>query len=263
MLGSGDHQYFRVGQQLAHRNGDALCSGAKIETEHVEVAQRGRYPRPWLARWWESKVEGLEHSRVQARRQLLLTPHRPPTLHRDAEPDRGGWENRGMSQSRRLSSRRTEAVVAIPTGDTLQTFDSYPGAQELVQTLVAHGVRAQSLSIVGSDVAVVERVLATVGYGRTALSSALSGSWLGVLAGLVFVVISPTDLVTPIVSGLLIGAGVGMVVGMALFSSSRGLKRRYRSSQQIIAQKYRVMVEPTDSDSAKKALKDHAAHDGD
>ena len=50
MLGSGDHQYFRVGQQLAHRNGDALCSGAKIETEHVEVAQRGRYPRPWLAR---------------------------------------------------------------------------------------------------------------------------------------------------------------------------------------------------------------------
>jgi hypothetical protein len=168
-----------------------------------------------------------------------------------------------MSQSRRLSSRRTEAVVAIPTGDTLQTFDSYPGAQELVQTLVAHGVRAQSLSIVGSDVAVVERVLATVGYGRTALSSALSGSWLGVLAGLVFVVIRPTDLVTPIVGGLLIGAGVGMVVGMALFSSSRGLKRRYRSSQQIIAQKYRVMVELTDSDSAKKALKDHAAHDGD
>jgi len=48
-------------------------------------------------------------------------------------------------------------VVTIPTGDTLQTFDSYPGAQDLIQTLVAHGVRAHSLSIVGSDVAVVER----------------------------------------------------------------------------------------------------------
>jgi len=92
-------------------------------------------------------------------------------------------------------------VVTIPTGDTLQTFDSYPGAQDLIQTLVAHGVRAQSLSIVGSDVAVVERVLATVGYGRTALSSAMSGSWLGVLAGLVFVVISPTDVVTGLLRG--------------------------------------------------------------
>ncbi|MFT6973155.1 MAG: hypothetical protein ACJAV4_000371 [Pontimonas sp.] len=168
-----------------------------------------------------------------------------------------------MSQSKKWASRRADVVATIPTGDTLQTFDSYSGAQELVQTLVTHGVKAQSLSIVGSDVAVVERVLATVGYGRTALSFAMSGSWLGILAGLVFVVISPTDVLTPLVSGLLIGAGVGMVVGMALYSSSRGLQRRYRSSQHIIAQKYRVVVDLRDSDSAKKALRDHAAHSGD
>ena len=159
-----------------------------------------------------------------------------------------------MSQTNRFGGRRTDAAFRIPGGETLATFPGYPEAQALVNSLVTHGVPAQALSIVGADVTLVERVTGKIGYGRAALSSAMSGSWLGVLAGLVFVIISPTDIVTPIVGGLFIGAGVGMVVGMLIFTFSRGPKRLFRSMQQVIAQSYRVVVETQQHSQAVTAM---------
>ena len=158
-----------------------------------------------------------------------------------------------MSQTNRFGGRRADAGFRIPDGETLATFPGYTEAQALVNSLVTHGVPAQALSIVGADVTLVERVTGKIGYGRAALSSAMSGSWLGVLAGLVFVIISPTDIITPIVGGLFIGAGVGMVVGILIFTFSKGPKRLFRSMQQVIAQSYRVVVEPQQHSQAVAA----------
>ena len=80
---------------------------------------------------------------------------------------------------------------------------------------------------------------------------------LGVLAGLVFVIISPTDVITPIVGGLFIGAGVGMVAGMLIFTFSAGPKRLYRSLQQVIAQSYRVVVDTQQHSQAVTAMESH------
>ena len=167
-----------------------------------------------------------------------------------------------MSQTNRFGGRRRDAGFRIPEGQTLATFPGYPEAQELVNALVTKGVPAQALSIVGADVTLVERVTGKIGYGRAALSSAMSGSWLGVLAGLVVVIISPTDVMTPIVGGLFIGAGVGMVVGMALFTFSPGPKRLYRSMQQVIAQSYRVVVEPQQHSQALGAMESSDSDSG-
>jgi LytS/YehU family sensor histidine kinase len=120
--------------------------------------------------------------------------------------------------------------------------------------LVTKGVPAQALSIVGADVTLVERVTGRIGYGRAALSSAMSGSWLGVLAGLVYVIISPTDIITPIVGGLFIGAGVGMVAGMLILTFSKAPQRLYRSMQQVIAQSYRVVVDAAQHSEALQAM---------
>lgn len=144
-------------------------------------------------------------------------------------------------------------MFSLPKGEDVATFDTYLEAQSLVNALVTGGVPAQSLAIVGSNVSVVERVTGRVGYGRAALSSAMSGSWLGALAGLAFIIINPTDFVTPLLGGILIGAGIGMVVGMAAFSLSKGPKRLFRSMQQVIAQSYRVVVD-NDSVGAAKAV---------
>ena len=145
--------------------------------------------------------------------------------------------------------------MSIPRGETLATFDAYASAQKLVNSLVSDGVPFRSLSIVGTDVNLVERVTGKIGYGRAALSSAMSGSWLGVLAGLVFVIVSPADVITPIVAGGIIGAGIGMVVGMVLFTLAGSNRRSYRSMQQIIAKSYRVVVEPDAHQQALAAMK--------
>ena len=145
--------------------------------------------------------------------------------------------------------------MSIPRGETLATFDAYASAQKLVNSLVSDGVPFRSLSIVGTDVNLVERVTGKIGYGRAALSSAMSGSWLGVLAGLVFVIVSPADVITPIVAGGIIGAGIGMVVGMVLFTLAGSNRRSYRSMQQIVAKSYRVVVEPEAHQQALAAMK--------
>ena len=145
--------------------------------------------------------------------------------------------------------------MSLPRGETLATFDAYASAQKLINSLVSDGVPFRSLSIVGTDVNLVERVTGKIGYGRAALSSAMSGSWLGVLAGLIFVIVSPTDVITPIVAGGIIGAGIGMVVGMVLFTLAGSNRRSYRSMQHIIAQSYRVVVEPEAHQQALAAMK--------
>lgn len=159
-----------------------------------------------------------------------------------------------MSQNQPSGGRRNDALFSLPTGEDLATFDSYLEAQQLVNTLVTGGVPARSLAIVGSNVSVVERVTGRVGYGRAALSSAVSGSWLGALAGLAFIVINPSDFITPLLGGILIGAGLGMVVGMATFSFSRGPKRLFRSMQQVIAQSYRVVVDSASHGMAQSVM---------
>jgi len=147
-----------------------------------------------------------------------------------------------------------DAMFAIPHGEELAVFEDYPSAQGLVDTLVNGGVEASAVSIVGRDVTLVERVTAKVGYGRVALQSAVNGSWLGVIAGLVVVVVNPVDLVTPLLAGLLIGAGAGMVVGMVVFTLNKGLGRSYRSVHQVIAQNYRVVVNSSAHPQALKAM---------
>lgn len=159
-----------------------------------------------------------------------------------------------MSTTPKKNARLADGIFSIPRGDAVATFENYLDAQELVNTLVKEGLPARALSIVGSPVTLVERVTAKIGHGRAALSSAMSGAWLGLVAGLVFVVVSPTDFITPLVGGLLIGAGVGMVAGMILFTVQKGPKRLYRSMQQVIAESYRVVVESTELQHAQSLM---------
>ena len=180
--------------------------------------------------------------------------HETPSGCLGTKPKPAGCENGGVSQTSRFGGRRSDAAFRIPDGETLATFPGYLEAQELVNSLVTQGVPAQALSIVGADVTLVERVTGKIGYGRAAVSSAMSGSWLGILAGLVFVIISPSDFITPIVGGLFIGAGVGMVTGMVIFTFSKGPKRLYRSMQQVIAQSYRVVVDTQHHAQATQVL---------
>lgn len=145
-------------------------------------------------------------------------------------------------------------MLSMPEGDVLAEFDTYPPAQDLVNTLVTSGVPPTALAIIGGNPTLVERITSRVGYGKVALQSAINGSWLGLLAGLVVVVFVPGDFVTPITAGLLMGAGTGMVIGMVLYSLNTSATRSYRSLHQVIAQSYRVVVSSNVHSQALKAM---------
>jgi hypothetical protein len=145
-------------------------------------------------------------------------------------------------------------MFAIPHGEVLAEFETYPPAQELVNRLVTGGVPPTAVSIIGGDPTLVERITSRVGYGKVALQSAMSGSWLGLLAGLIFAVFVPEDFVTPLLAGLLIGAGTGMVIGMVVYSVNKSATRSYRSLHQVIAQSYRVVVSSNVHSQAIEAM---------
>lgn len=145
-------------------------------------------------------------------------------------------------------------MLSMPEGDVLAEFDTYPPAQDLVSTLVTSGVPPTALAIIGGNPTLVERITSRVGHGKVALQSAINGSWLGLLAGLVVVVFVPGDFVTPIAAGLLMGAGTGMVIGMVVYSLNTRATRSYRSLHQVIAQSYRVVVSSNVRSQALKAM---------
>ena len=163
-----------------------------------------------------------------------------------------GCENRLVTASSASSSRADRELTGVPQGVDVGVFDHYEDARSLVNRLVGEGVPARHVSIVGAGVTVVERILARYSYGRAALTSGGTGLWLGVFAGLLVSVLTPEDSFAPMVAGGLIGAGAGMIVGIALYTSRGATRPRYRSTQQVIAATYRVVVDQEVGGKAKR-----------
>ncbi len=157
-----------------------------------------------------------------------------------------------MAQRSKLT--RADQLATMPAGEELVRCETYPEAKKAVNTLLEGGLPPQSLSIIGDGLHSVERVTARYGYGRAALSSALTGSWIGLFVGLIVVTLGVDMSVGPLLSGLVIGAGLGMIVGMGLYSSQRGSRPTFRSMNQVIAESYRVVVDAEHQGAAKRVL---------
>ncbi|MDH6236167.1 general stress protein [Cryobacterium sp. CG_9.6] len=131
---------------------------------------------------------------------------------------------------------------ALPTGEVLATYATYPEAQAAVDTLAKLDFPVKELAIVGNDLKSVERVTGKLTYGRVALGGAASGAWLGIFFGLLFFIFSPTGSSLPFVAAaLLIGAGFGMLFGLVSYAVNRR-RRDFTSTMQVIAGNYQVIV---------------------
>jgi len=144
----------------------------------------------------------------------------------------------------------------MPDGEEVASFSQYLDAKKAIDRLLEGGIPPASLAIVGHDVRSVERITGRYGYGRAALSSALTGSWVGLFFGLIVVSLGLELSLTPVLAGIVIGAGVGMIIGMLLFSSQRSQRPTFRSMSQVIAADYRVVVAPEHQGKAKRVLQD-------
>lgn len=161
---------------------------------------------------------------------------------------------------RNNSLRKKQTGPMVPTGHSMGEFRNYIDATELVNKLVQGDFPAAKISIIGHDPVLVERVRSRLGYGRVALSGALTGFWLGlifaILLGVGFTQ-SPDGEISyqpqQFAAVLIVAAGIGMLVNILRFGLAKQ-KRGYLSTQMPIATRYEVIVPTEDAAAALKAV---------
>ena len=139
-------------------------------------------------------------------------------------------------------------------------FRNYLDATDLVNKLVMGDFPATKISIVGHDPVLVERVRSRLGYGRVALSGALTGFWLGlifaVLLGVGFTQTPDGEISyqpQQFAAALIVAAGIGMLVNILRFGLAKQ-KRGYLSTQMPVATRYEVIVPAEDAANALRAI---------
>jgi hypothetical protein len=139
-----------------------------------------------------------------------------------------------------LFGRRPRPLPAVPRGEVLASYETYPDAQRAVDRLAKAEFPVDRVSIVGNDLKTVERVTGRLTYGRAALAGALSGLWFGLFLGLLFLLFSPAA-VSILLAALLIGAAFGMLFGLITYAVQRRT-HDFTSMTQVLASSYDVLV---------------------
>lgn len=126
-----------------------------------------------------------------------------------------------------------------PKGDPIAVYDTYLDAQRAVDYLSDNHFPVQFVTIVGSDLRMVERVTGRLTYGRVALASGLNGAWFGLFVGLLLQVFGKAPAGT-VLAAMLIGAAFAVFAGVISYAATRG-RRDFTSTSQIVAREYEVL----------------------
>jgi hypothetical protein len=163
-------------------------------------------------------------------------------------------EDGGMSNTSPFGNRGAPRVPTLPRGVEVAAYDSYLEAQKAVDRLSDKEFPVQYVTIVGTDLRMVERVTGRLTYSRVALAGAASGAWFGLFVGLLLSLFAAgTTLFATVLPALLIGAGFGMLFGVISYSLTGG-RRDFTSTSQIVASRYAVLCADEQAADARQLL---------
>ena len=114
----------------------------------------------------------------------------------------------------------------------------------------------QLVTIVGTDLKMVERVTGRLSYPRVALGGFLSGAWFGLFVGLLLSLFSDAGRAEP--AGRRRSSSVarfGLLFAILTYSFSRG-KRDFTSTSQIVASSYAVLCRQEQAHKARELLRE-------
>src|SRR3954452_8759131 len=117
------------------------------------------------------------------------------------------------------------ASVSMPLGGVqVGSYDSYEQAQAAVDYLSDERFPVQNVTIVGSDLRMVERVTGRLSWGRAIAAGAASGAWFGLFVGLLLGIFAAdgSEWIGSVITGLLIGLVFGAVFGAVGYRGSPG-----------------------------------------
>ncbi|GAA4722328.1 hypothetical protein APR04_001368 [Promicromonospora umidemergens] len=142
-----------------------------------------------------------------------------------------------------MSMSRPGAVPKVPTlpaGDEVAAYSTYLEAQKAVDYLSDNKFPVENVTIVGTDLRMVERVTGRLTYGRVALAGALSGAWFGFFVGLLITLFAGEAGFQVMFAGIALGAGFGLLFSVLSYAFTRG-RRDFTSSSQIVAATYAIL----------------------
>ena len=136
---------------------------------------------------------------------------------------------------------RVPQAPTLPKGELVASYGTYLEAQRAVDHLADKQFPVQNVTIVGTDLRMVERVTGRLSYPRVALAGLASGMWFGLFVGLLLTWFSSGSGSTPpLLAAILIGAAFGVLFSVITYAFTGG-KRDFTSSSQIVAAQYAVL----------------------
>lgn len=123
-------------------------------------------------------------------------------------------------------------MPVMPTGTEVASYQTYAEAQGAVDYLSDQEFDVKSITIVGTDLHLVERVTGRMTMGRAALSGASSGALWGAFMGLMLSFAAPNGSAFVWVGiGILGGALAGIIMSGLLYAMTSG-RRDFTSQSQ-------------------------------
>src|SRR3954467_5501871 len=148
------------------------------------------------------------------------------------------------------------ASVSMPLGGVqVGSYDSYEQAQAAVDYLSDEKFAAENVTIIGSDLRMVEKVTGRLTQGRAVAAGAAGGAWWGLFVGLLLGIFSTngTAWIGAGLSGLVIGLLFGALFGWIGYPPRRG-PRAFTSTSKITAARYDIMCAPAHAEEARAQL---------
>ncbi len=139
-----------------------------------------------------------------------------------------------------------------PRGEEIATYDSYLEAQRAVDFLADREFQVSAVTIVGTDLKMVERITGRRTYPNVALRGAASGAYFGFFIGILLYLFGG-DLVTALLPALLLGAGAGMLFAVIAYAMSGG-KRDFTSTSQVVAGSFAILCLAEKAAAARELL---------
>lgn len=165
-------------------------------------------------------------------------------------PSSGLGDNRVMA----FSSGRVPRIPTLPHGEEIASYATYLEAQHAVDHLSDKEFPVQHVTIVGTDLRMVERITGRLTYARVALAGLMSGAWFGLAVGVLLSLFSSTSQqALPIPAAMAIGAAFGILFSVISHSFSGG-KRDFTSASQIVAGSYAVLCAAEHAGQARALL---------
>src|SRR3712207_4826183 len=148
------------------------------------------------------------------------------------------------------------ASVSMPLGGVqVGSYDSYERAQAAVDFLSDEKFPVENVTIIGTDLRMIETVTGRLTMGRAVAAGAAGGAWWGLFVGLLLGIFSADggQWVGSVLVGLLVGLVFGAVFGAMGYAATRG-RRDFTSTSKIPASRYDIMCNPAHAENARALL---------